>query len=84
MFLVHGSDDIVSPPEGSVVMYLALKRAGIPAELHMYAATTHDFGVRAFDRPFAAWTVAVRSLDAGPGVSGPADAAVIDVASLRR
>jgi acetyl esterase/lipase len=57
VFLVHGSDDIVSPPEGSVVMYLALKRAGIPAELHMYAATTHDFGVRAFDRPFASWTV---------------------------
>jgi acetyl esterase/lipase len=58
VFLVHGSDDIVSPPEGSVVMYLALKRAGVPAELHMYAGTTHDFGVRAFDRPFAAWTVA--------------------------
>jgi acetyl esterase/lipase len=58
VFLVHGSEDIVSPPEGSVVMYLALKRAGVPAELHMYAATTHDFGVRAFDRPFASWTVA--------------------------
>ena len=61
VFLVHGSDDIVSPPEGSVVMYLALKRAGVPAELHMYASTTHDFGVRAFDRPFAAWTMACAS-----------------------
>src|SRR5437773_355307 len=37
VFLVHGSKDIVSPPEHSVVMYLALKRAGVPAELHIYA-----------------------------------------------
>jgi acetyl esterase/lipase len=58
VFLVHGSDDIVSPPEGSVVMYLALKRAGVPAELHLYAGTTHDFGVRKADRPYADWTAA--------------------------
>lgn len=56
VFLVHGSDDIVSPPEHSVFMYLALKRAGVPAELHIYAATTHDFGVRASDRPYSTWT----------------------------
>jgi acetyl esterase/lipase len=30
IFLVHGGDDIISPPENSVLMYLALKRAGIP------------------------------------------------------
>lgn len=56
VFLVHGSDDIVSPPEHSVIMYLALKRAGVPTELHIYANTTHDFGVRAADRPYATWT----------------------------
>ncbi len=56
VFLVHGSDDIISPPEHSVVMYLALKQAGIPAELHLYANTTHDFGVRRSDRPFGQWT----------------------------
>ena len=37
IFLVHGGDDIISDPAHSVVMYLALKRAGIPAELHVYA-----------------------------------------------
>lgn len=58
IFLVHGTDDIVSPPENSVLMYLALKRAGIPAELHVYARTTHDFGVRQLDRPCSAWTQA--------------------------
>jgi acetyl esterase/lipase len=56
VFLVHGTDDIVSPPEHSVVMYLALKKAGVPTELHLYAATTHDFGVRTSERPYATWT----------------------------
>ena len=54
--LVHGSDDIISPPEHSLFMYLALKRAGIPAELHIYAGTVHDFGVRTNDRPYSTWT----------------------------
>jgi acetyl esterase/lipase len=55
VFLVHGSDDIISPPEHSVVMFMALKRAGIPTELHVYADATHGFGVRAGDRPFSTW-----------------------------
>jgi acetyl esterase/lipase len=56
VFLVHGSEDLISPPEHSLFMYLALKRAGIPAELHLYANTSHDFGVRTIDdRPFSRW-----------------------------
>jgi acetyl esterase/lipase len=55
VFLVHGGDDIISSPEHSVQMYLALKRAGIPAELHVYASTAHDFGVRKSDRPYTGW-----------------------------
>jgi len=56
VFLAHGGADLISPPEHSVVMYLALRRAGIPAELHIYAETAHDFGVRRSDRPCSAWT----------------------------
>ena len=56
VFLVHGGDDLISPPENSVLMYFALKRAGVPAELHIYAGTTHDFGVRTNDRPYSKWT----------------------------
>src|SRR5262249_5503894 len=56
IFLVHGGADIISPPENSVLMYLALKRAGIPAELHIYAEAAHDFGVRKVDHPCATWT----------------------------
>ena len=55
VFLVHGGEDLISPPEHSVVMYMALKKAGIPAELHIYANTSHDFAVRPGDGPFATW-----------------------------
>ncbi|WP_171470736.1 alpha/beta hydrolase [Frigoriglobus tundricola] len=58
MFLVHGGDDVVSDPEHSVVLYRALKRAGVPAELHVYADSTHDFGVRKVNRPCDEWTKA--------------------------
>jgi acetyl esterase/lipase len=56
VFIVHGGDDLISSPEHSVVAYLALKRAGIPAELHVYATAAHDFGVRASDHPCSTWT----------------------------
>jgi acetyl esterase/lipase len=56
IFLAHGGDDIISEPQHSVVMYQALKRAGVPAELHIYATVAHDFGVRPSDRPCSTWT----------------------------
>ncbi len=56
VFLAHGGADIVSSPENSVVMYLALTRAGVPSELHVYAGATHDFGVRPSDQPCSTWT----------------------------
>lgn len=56
VFLAHGGADIISGPENSVLMYLALQRAGVPAELHIYAGAAHDFGVRASDQPCSTWT----------------------------
>jgi acetyl esterase/lipase len=56
IFLAHGGDDIISSPEHSVVAYLALKRAGVSAELHVYATAAHDFGVRRSVRPCSTWT----------------------------
>jgi acetyl esterase/lipase len=58
IFLAHGGEDIVSPAEHSVVLYRALKRAGVPAELHIYATAAHDFGVRPSDHPCSTWTQA--------------------------
>src|SRR6266513_587805 len=56
VFLAHGGDDIISPPENRVLMYLALKKAGVPAELHVYAGAAHDFGVRKSDHSCSTWT----------------------------
>lgn len=56
VFLAHGDNDIISSPEHSVAMYLAFKRANVSAELHIYADTTHDFGIRKTDRTYATWT----------------------------
>jgi len=54
-FLAHANDDPVSP-ENSALLYLALKRAGVPSELHIFASGGHGFGMRKSDRPVAAWT----------------------------
>ncbi len=58
IFLAHGGADIISPPEHSVLLYLALRKAGVPAELHVYATAAHDFGVRPSDHPCSTWTQA--------------------------
>ena len=56
VFLVHASDDTMAGPENSVVMYLALKQANIPTELHVYAKGGHGFGVRKSNLPCSTWT----------------------------
>ena len=56
VFLAHGGADPVSPPEHSVIMYLALRRAGVPTELHVYAGALHGFGVRPVSNPCGTWT----------------------------
>jgi len=53
-FFAHAGDDRVSP-ENSVMMYLALKRVGVPAELHIYASGGHGFGMRPTGKPAATW-----------------------------
>lgn len=54
MFFAHAGNDGVTP-ENSVRMYLALKRAGVPAELHIYAKGGHGFGLRPSQNPCSTW-----------------------------
>jgi acetyl esterase/lipase len=60
ILLAHASDDKESyggsNAENSAFMYVALKRAGIPAELHIYATGDHDFGVRQNEKLPSSWT----------------------------
>jgi acetyl esterase/lipase len=53
-FFAHAYDDPV-PCQNSVLMFLALKEAGVPAELHVYASGGHGFGLRPSDRPASTW-----------------------------
>jgi gluconolactonase len=43
------------PLEGSIKMLEALKKAGVKAELHVYAEGGHGFGMRANEKPHATW-----------------------------
>ncbi|MEZ0471698.1 alpha/beta hydrolase [Luteimonas salinilitoris] len=55
-FLLHAADDDAVPVENSLVFHRALRRAGVPAELHVYPHGGHGFGVRgASGTPLALW-----------------------------
>jgi acetyl esterase/lipase len=45
-FLVHTTEDRSVPLENSLLFFDALRRAGVPAELHIYTRGEHGFGVR--------------------------------------
>ncbi len=53
-FLAHAGDDPVTV-ESSVQYYLALKRAGVPAELHVYSSGGHGYGMLPGKKPVSAW-----------------------------
>ncbi len=53
-FFAHADDDRVSSAN-SALMYLALKRAGVSAELHIFASGGHGFGLRPSDKPCSTW-----------------------------
>jgi acetyl esterase/lipase len=55
LFFVHATDDAVSDVEHSVTFYLALKRAGVNAEMQIFASGGHGFGVRP-GSPCSGWT----------------------------
>ncbi|MFO0901256.1 MAG: alpha/beta hydrolase [Pirellulales bacterium] len=44
-FLMHTGEDTGVPPENSVLYYLALRKAGVPAELHIYEKGAHGQGL---------------------------------------
>lgn len=50
-FLVHTDSDNGVPSENSVVFYLALRKAGVPAEMHIYERGPHGFGLGAMKGP---------------------------------
>jgi acetyl esterase/lipase len=54
-FLVHADDDKGVPPENSIHFYLALKKAKVPAEMHIYEKGGHGFGPGAGKGAVSSW-----------------------------
>jgi acetyl esterase/lipase len=54
-FLFHTGADTAVPPENSVLFYLALRKAGVPAELHIYEKGPHGVGLGRGDVVLSSW-----------------------------
>jgi len=54
-FLVHGNDDKIVHPQNSILFYQALKKAGVPAEIHIYEHGKHGFGLNRDEGPVMNW-----------------------------
>ena len=55
-FLFHTGEDRGVPPENSVLFYLALRKAKVPAELHIYEKGQHGVGLAASDPILKTWS----------------------------
>jgi len=54
-FLLQNEDDPVDRVEHSLSYYAALKKAGVPVEMHLYAQGGHAFGLRRTKFPVTGW-----------------------------
>src|SRR5690606_33442780 len=54
-FLVHTTDDAGVPVENSLLMYTALRRAGVPVEMHIFETGRHGFGLGPGDPVLSTW-----------------------------
>jgi acetyl esterase/lipase len=54
-FLMHTDADKGVPPENSVLFYLALRKAKVPAELHIFEKGPHGVGLAPNDPVLSAW-----------------------------
>jgi acetyl esterase/lipase len=54
-FLLQNEDDHVDNVNDSLAYYIALKDAGVPVEMHLYAQGGHAFGLRRTKLPVTDW-----------------------------
>jgi acetyl esterase/lipase len=55
-FLFHTNADATVPVENSVAYFLALRKAGVPAELHIFKEGRHGVGLAMQDPALAEWS----------------------------
>ena len=54
-FLIHTDGDTGVPPDNSVAFYLALRKAKVPAEMHIFEKGKHGLGMGKDSPGFDAW-----------------------------
>jgi acetyl esterase/lipase len=54
-FLLQAEDDHVDNVDDSLAYYIALRKAGVPTEMHLYAQGGHAFGLRRTKFPITGW-----------------------------
>jgi len=60
-FLFSTSADTVVPPENTVTFYLALRSAGVPAEMHIFEKGPHGVGLALDDMALSEWGILLRN-----------------------
>lgn len=69
-FLFHTNADTGVPPENSILYYMALRRVGVPAEMHIYAEGRHGVGLAQKDPVLATWPDRLKDWLCGRGMLG--------------
>ena len=54
-FIAQAEDDSTDGVDNALIYFIALKKAGVPAELHIYAHGGHAFGLRPTKDPITHW-----------------------------
>lgn len=60
-FLLQAEDDHVDNVDDALSYYIALKNAGVPVEMHLYAHGGHAFGLRRTSYPITGWPALVET-----------------------
>jgi acetyl esterase/lipase len=60
-FLLQNEDDHVDGVNQALAYYIALKNAGVPVEMHLYAQGGHAFGLRRTKFPVTTWPALVET-----------------------
>jgi acetyl esterase/lipase len=70
-FLLQAEDDHVDGVEQALAYYVALQKAGVPTEMHLYAQGGHAFGLRPSPLPISQWPKLVERWLHTIGTLGP-------------
>jgi acetyl esterase/lipase len=65
MFLAAAADDPDVAPDNSLLMFAALRRERVEAELHLFEKGGHGFGLGSPGRPIASWPGLLRDWGVG-------------------